>query len=317
MRLADPYLLGLLALLPLLLFLKSRFEAERGSGRFSSLALLGDYRPTWRIRHRWLPTALRAVALGLVVVALARPQTGRAETELPGRGIDIVLVLDTSSSMELGFSRDGATRLATAQNVIRDFISGREEDRIGLVVFRDESLVLSPLTLDYDALQRLLENVRQPNLADGTAIGLGLGEGLNLIRDSRARSRVVVLLTDGENNNRTLEPLAAARVAESLGIRVYTIGLIDEASRRSGRGVNVDERALREIADLTGGRYFPAESEAALAAIYASIDELEKSRVGRPRFAAFNELAVYFLIAALALLAAETGLRTTVWRRAA
>jgi Ca-activated chloride channel homolog len=314
MRFADPYLFALLALIPLLLFLKGRQRGGMGAAAFSSLSLLAGYQPTWRIRYRWLPTAVRALALALLVVALARPQVGQAESELPGQGIDIALVLDSSSSMAADFG--GESRLVSAQNVLTDFISGREEDRIGLVIFREQSLVLSPLTLDYEALTRLIGNVGEINLRDGTAIGTGLGEALNLLRESTARSRVAILLTDGENNAGAVDPAAAARIAETLGIRLYTVGLIDSRARASGQ-VNVDEKALREMAQVTGGRYFPAESEEALSAIYDSIDSLEKSQVGRTQFGAYNELAVYFLIGALLLLAAEIGLRATVWRRTA
>jgi Ca-activated chloride channel family protein len=314
MRFADPYLFALLAVIPLLLFLKSRRRGAPTAATFSNLSLLAGYRETWRIRYRWLPTAVRALALVLLVVALARPQTGQAESLLPGQGIDIALVLDTSSSMATDFG--GSSRLEVAQRVISDFISGREEDRIGLVIFQEQSLVLSPLTLDYEALTRLVDDVERVNLRDGTAIGTGLGEALNLLRESTTRSRVVVLLTDGENNAGTVEPAAAARIAETLGIRLYTIGLVDSRAREAGR-VNVDEQALLEMAQVTGGRYFPAESEQALAEIYESIDSLEKSRVGRSQFGAYNELAGYFLVAALLVLATELALRVTVWRRSA
>jgi Ca-activated chloride channel family protein len=313
-RFADPYLLVLLAAIPLLLFLKGRFVHDSGSGGFSSVSLLAGFRPTWRLRYRWLPTIVRALAIAFVVIAIARPQTGQAESELPGQGIDIGLVFDTSSSMT-SFNLGDDTRLAAAQRVLDDFIAGREEDRIGLVIFRSEALVLSPLTLDYEALRTLVTGVEQVNLNDGTAIGTGLGEGLNLLRDSRARSRVAILLTDGQNNGGELEPLAAARVAETLGIRVYTIGLLETGSR-AGSTSNVDERALQEMANITGGRYFAAESEGALEAIYQNIDRLEKSRVGRTQFAAYNELAVYFLAGAVLLLALELALRSTVWRQA-
>jgi Ca-activated chloride channel family protein len=311
LRFADPYFLVLIALIPLLAFLKARFAGDMGAGRFSSLNLLAAYRPTWRLRYRWLPTAVRALALGLLVVALARPQTGQAESRLPGEGIDIVLVTDISSSMSTGFGDD--TRLAAAQDVLDEFIASRAEDRIGLVVFRDGSLVLSPLTLDYAALRSLVGSVGDINLNDGTAIGVGLADGLNLLRESRARSRVAILLTDGQNNAGQIEPLAAARLAEALGIRLYTIGILESRSSAA----NVDERALREMAQLTGGSYFSADSPGALASIYASIDQLEKSRIGRPQYAAYNELAVYFLVAALALLAGELALKSTVWRQAA
>jgi len=315
MTFADPYALALLLALPLVLFLKRRAGPHEAAGRFSNAALLSSLRPTWRVRYRWLPTAVRAGALALLVVGLARPQTGQAESELPGQGIDIALALDTSSSMAASFAGD-ESRLAVAQRVLTDFIEGRTNDRVGLVIFRAEALVLSPLTLDYDALADVVGRVEQVNLRDGTAIGDGLSEALNLLRESRARSRVAILATDGENNEGEVEPLKAARLAETLGIRVYTIGIIDPSTRAQGK-VNVDEQALQEIARVTGGRYFPAENERALAGIYESIDELEKSRVGRPQFGAYNELGVYFAIAALALLAAELALRATVWRQAA
>jgi Ca-activated chloride channel family protein len=267
-RFADPYLLALLALVPLLLFAKSRLERSRSTG-FSNLGLMAGYRPTLRLRYRWLPTALRALALVLLVVA---------------------------------------------QRVLSQFIEGRKDDRIGLVVFRMDSLVLSPLTLDYQALTGLVNQVDSIDLRDGTAIGVGLSDGLNLLSESRARSRVVVLLTDGENNSGAIEPLTAARIAETLGLRVYTIGVKDADS--SGPS-NVDEQALQQMAELTGGSYFPAQSEEALAAVYDSIDSLEKSRVGRPQFGAYNEIAPYFLVAALLLLALEVAGRSTLWRQSA
>jgi Ca-activated chloride channel family protein len=314
MKFADPYLLLLLLAVPALLLLKTRLWRDAARTNFSDLGLFAGARSTWRLRFRWLPTLFRACALALLVIALARPQKGQAQTELPGQGIDIALVLDTSSSMSTtSFGAD--SRLAVAQRVIKDFISGRKDDRIGLVIFQNESLVLSPLTLDYDALKSLLDNVRSVNLNDGTAIGLGVGEGLNLLRESRARSRVAILLTDGENNNTTLQPLAAAKIAETLGIRLYTIGVIDPRTR--GRtNANVDEQALTQMATTTGGRYFSADSPQALAGVYQSIDQLEKSRVGRLQFASYDELAVYFLAGAVAILAAELALSATVWRRA-
>jgi Ca-activated chloride channel family protein len=309
----DPYLLLLLLALPLVLLLKRRAGDATPPGGFSSLSLLAAYRPTWRLRYRWVPTAMRAAALALMVVALARPQVGQAESVLPGQGIDIALVLDMSSSMNAPL--DTGTRLEVTQRVITDFIEGRTDDRIGLVVFREEGIVLSPLTHDYDALVELVALAPQIGLPDGTAIGNGLALALDLLRDSRARSRVAILLTDGENNAGAIEPLVAARIAESMGIRVYTVGALSPGARASG-SIEVDEQALREMARLTGGEYYPAESEQALTAIYSSIEQLEKSRVGRPQYGAYNELAVYFIVAALALLGLELGLRSTVWRQA-
>jgi Ca-activated chloride channel family protein len=310
----DPSLLLLLIALPLLLLFKRRAGDAATPGRFSSVALLSSFRPTWRLRYRWLPTALRGAALALLVVALARPQTGQADSVLPGQGIDIALVLDLSSSMQSSSLGTG-TRQEVAQRVLTEFVEGREEDRIGLVIFREETLVLSPLTLDYDALAELLTRAPQVGLSDGTAIGNGLAAAVDLLRESRARSRVAILLTDGENTAGTVEPLAAARIAETLGIRVYTIGVLAPGARGSGQ-LNINETALREMANLTGGQYYPAESEQALAAIYTSIEELEKSRVGRPQYGQYNELAAYFIVVALALLALELGLRSSVWRQA-
>ena len=313
MSFADPYLLAALLVLPIVVFVRSRIGDGSVPGGFSNLALLSGFKPTWRLRYRWVPTLLRAGAIALLIVAIARPQRSQADSELPGQGIDIALVVDTSSSMGSGLSE--RTRLEVAQTVITDFIEAREEDRIGLVIFRASSIVLSPLTLDYEALTQLIARVNEINLDDGTAIGIGLSEGLNLLRESRARSRVAIVLTDGEQNAGTVQPLEASRIAESLGIRVYTIGVIAEGAR-SGGSVNVDEEALRQMAEVTGGRYFPAESEEGLTQIYESIEELEKSRVGRPQFGAYEELAPYFLAAALLLLVLEVGLRSTVWRQA-
>jgi Ca-activated chloride channel homolog len=316
MRFADPTLLLLLLLIPLFLLIKARLTRDSAPGSFSNVTLLAGYGKTWRLRYRWLPTAVRAIALALLVVAIARPQNGRAETEIAGEGIDVALVLDVSSSM--GGSFGDETKLKSAQNVIKEFIEGRTDDRLGLVIFKDRSLVLSPLTLDYESLALLVDSVEQINLTDGTAIGSGLGDALNLLRESKARSRVAILLTDGQNNAGTIDPGQAARIAETLGIRVYTIGLIDPGSRRSpGGNVNVDERALEEMARVTGGRYFAADSENALQEVYDNIDNLETSQVGRPTYLSYDEIAPYFLIGALLLLVLELGLRGTVWRQAA
>ena len=310
MTFADPYLLLLLLAIPVALAIKARTGEGNGAGSFSNLALLSGFRPTWRTRYRWLPTLVRAGAIALLIIALARPQVGQADNELPGQGIDIAMVLDTSGSMTSELLGTKDSRLDVAKRVLVDFINGRKEDRVGLVIFRAGSLVLSPLTLDYDALTAITENVGDVNLPDGTAIGVGLSDALNLMRESRARSRVVILLTDGENNAGDIQPLDAAHIAETLGIRVYTIGVI-----QAGK-TTVDAQALKQMAEITGGRYFPASSEQALEAIYNSIDQLEKSRITRAQFGIYDEYAVYFLAAALGLLAFELVLRNTLWRQA-
>ena len=314
----DPaFLLLLIPLAGAALWSAGRRRKRRTTGGVvvPSLTIVGGLAPTWRLRLRWLPSLLHWTAAALLVVALARPQTGRAGAVVPAEGIDIVLALDVSSSMEQEFLGD-ETRLEVAKRVVADFIRGRENDRLALVAFRSQSLVLSPLTLDYSALVQLLESAPTGPIPDGTAIGLAAADTLNLLRDSQARSRVVILLTDGENNRFEVQPLAAARLAEALKIRVYTIGIVTET--RPAQLVvppNVDEEALKRMADLTGGLYQRVTSPEALEAVYRDIGELEKSRVGRERFAASHERALYFLVPALALLALEVALAGTVFRR--
>jgi Ca-activated chloride channel family protein len=311
MHFENPQFLLLLLLLPPLLLWRRR--AAEGNLTFGSVALLRDVAPTWRVRCRPALKLLRALALLLLVLALARPQSGRAEALVPAEGIDIVLALDTSGSMSETLLGE-QTRLDVARSVLADFVRGRENDRLGLVAFRSQSLVVSPLTLDYDALESLVREVDVDALPDGTAIGLALADSLNLLRDSRARSRVVILLTDGENNRFEVEPMQAARIAEALKMRVYTIGVVDTDSPTL-TATNVNEEALERIAEMTGGSYYRATSPETLARIYDDIGRLEKSRVGQERFAAFDERAAYFLIPGLALLALELLLVSTVFRR--
>lgn len=266
--------------------------------------------PTWRVRLGWLPALLRATALALLIVAVARPQQGLALTTIPEEGIDIVVALDASSSMRQ-FTPDGVTRLGAARAVVEEFVSTLQNDRVGLVIFQSRALTLSPLTLDTVALRRAVRDVRSGLLRDGTAIGLGLAEALNLLRDSPARSRVVVLLTDGQNNTGAVTPVAAAELAEVLGVRVYTIGFLG----RLGALSDLDVATLRRIASTTGAQYYDAATEAELATAYAEIGALERSLIGERRFTTYREFAPWLAGAAFALLAAEVILRTTALRR--
>lgn len=266
---------------------------------------------SWRMRTRHAPLLLRLLAVLLLVLAAARPQRGLAVTTLPEEGIDIALALDISGSMNQSVG-SGTTRLAAAQAVIEDFVEGLTGDRLGLVVFRAQPLVLSPLTLDHDALLRSVEDASDVHaLPDGTAIGLGLAEAVNLLRDSPALSRVVVLLTDGQNNAGEVEPLQAARLAEALAVRVYTVGFQGADSI----GERVDAETLALAAETTGGEFYLATTEQALRDAYTSIGALERSRVGERRFTEFQEFAPWLAGAALALLLVEQGSRSFVWRR--
>lgn len=313
LRFADPWLLLLLA--PLVAVAAWAWAARRaGAVGFGSLAGIRRAGPTWRMRLDALAPALRIVAAVLLVFALARPQRGSASGETQGEGIDIVLAFDVSSSMTATFA--GSTnRLQAAKRVLTGFVQSRERDRVGLVAFQGSSITLSPLTTDYDALAQSVDRADRVRLLDGTAIGTALGESVNVLRGSGAASRIVILMTDGENNAGEVQPLAAARIAERLGIRVYTVGVVG-AGDQFGRGnPNVDEASLREISGVTGGTYSRAEDTASLAEVYATIDRLETSRIEGRTFTRFAEMAPLLLAAAAAALLAEVALRTTLARR--
>jgi Ca-activated chloride channel family protein len=314
LQLDWPLTLLLLAVVPILAAWLLRSGASRPVLRASSLSSFHGIPTSWRVRLRWLPSVLRLMAIALLIVAVARPQSGQAESVVPQEGIDIVLVLDTSTSMRQPVV-GGESRLEIAQRVLRSFVAERETDRLGLVAFRSRSFVLSPLTVDYSAFQSLVDGAGDLDLPNGTAIGLALADAINLLRDSKAESRIVILLSDGENNRPEIEPTAASRIAQALGVRIYTIGVTDVAPLGgTSTGFQVNETELRTIADLTDGRYFRAAPEA-LGEVYDSIDDLERSRVGPERFASVDELAPYVLGLALALIALEVLLTTFVLRR--
>lgn len=318
-RFENPWLLLLLLVVPvLLLYLRFR-QAPPGVLRFATLTRFRGVRRGWRVRLRWVPTALRLLAIALLIVAVARPQRGRASTLVPSEGIDIALVLDVSGSMTASRLGPG-TRLDVAKQVLVDFIKDREGDRMSLIAFRSRSTVLSPMTLDkralIDAVTRISDNYPPTQvITDGTAIGLGVSEALNLLRDSRAKSRIMILLTDGANNVPDVPPLQAARLAEALHIRIYTVGVVDQPARGQRPASDVDEQALQEMANLTGGKYYRATSAEMLREIYAEISSLEKSDVGKEHYTVFDELAPYLFVPAFLLLLTEVGLSSLVFRR--
>jgi Ca-activated chloride channel family protein len=316
-RFETPWALALLALVPLLI--AAAWPFRRGStgsvpmGRLGAASAAG---PTWRVRLEPALLLLRLIAVAALVFALARPQRGEASTELEGEGIDIVLAYDVSSSMTQPFGGQ-RTRLQAAEQVLTDFIGARENDRVGLVAFQGSSITLSPLTTDYDAVAALAREAGSLQLSDGTAIGTALGASVNVLRDSTAATRIVILLTDGENNEGELQPLAAARIAERLGVRVYTIGILATGLQTNQSRLNVDEESLRRMAEVTGGTYGSARDQEALGASYEAIEELEKTRVAGREFTRYDEWAPYLLAAAAAALALEVTLRATLFRRVA
>ncbi len=267
--------------------------------------------PGWRLRAARALPVLRVLAVVALAVAIAGPRKGNATAVVPGEGIDIALSLDISSSMQQRFG--DSTRLEVTRDVIREFIQARENDRIGLVVFQKDSMPLSPPSLDYAALDRMIADLESGLLPDGTGIGVGLADALNMLQDSTAASRVVILLTDGEHNADSISPEAAADLAVALKIRVYTIGVVSGDSPFSRR--EIDEALLQEIADRTNARYFAASSPEALADVYEEIGKLETSRISRESFERYTEMAPWFAAAAASLLLVELVLRGTLLRR--
>ena len=281
---------------------------------------------TLRYYLRHTPFLLRIVALVLLIIAAARPQSIEHETKTTTEGIDIVMALDISGSM---LARDfKPDRLTSAKRVASEFVATRTGDRIGLVVFAGEAFTQSPLTTDQSSLQTLLGRIKSGVVEDGTAIGNGLATALNRLRESDSKSKVVILLTDGVNNRGQISPLTAAEIAKELGVKVYTIGvgrngeapypLFDERGREVQTvtmKVEIDEEILRKIASETGGEYFRATDELSLIKIYEQINSMEKSRVERFELTHINEEYLIFVLWALALLTLEFVLKYIVLKR--
>ena len=321
MHFAYPwFLLGLLAL-PLLAVLAWRRKGSAGL-LFSHTADATAAPPSVWARLAWLPGACVLGALGLGLVALARPQDRDVTVERSAEGIDIALVLDISTSMK---NRDfDGSRFEAAKRVAAEFIDGRVSDRIGLVVFAAQAYTQAPLTLDYRFLKQMLSEVEMGRIEDGTAIGTALATATARLQDTDAESRVVILLTDGQNNRGEIDPATAAEVAQTMGVRVYVIGVgADTGARARGsfggllsrRVPELDEAVLQSVAETTGGRYFRATDEAALRAIYAEISALERTPVQERQYVDVEERYLPWAAGALGLLALGTLLQTTRLRR--
>ncbi len=330
-RFESPWFLSLLILLPVLAawpLLARRWSRPSGL-RYADVRLAASSSRPWRVALRPILNGLRILALALIILAVARPQTGQAREIIRGEGVDIALALDISGSMaSLDF--EPQNRLEAAKRVIADFVGKRPYDRIGLVVFASNAFSQSPPTTDHNVLLRLLDRTELATdlgIDDGTAIGMGLANAGSMLKDSDARSKVVILLTDGVNNAGEIDPLTAAQAAEALGIRIYTIGMgrpgqvpvpvLDLFGQQQVvyRQSELDEATLQEIADATGGRYFRAEDTAGLQQIYDEIDSLEKSQVEVERYTRYRELMAWLLIPALGLVVGEMVLRKTVFRK--
>ena len=325
MQFASPYFLWLLAVIPLMVvYYVWRTRQGGASIQVSTIDGVAEAPRTVRYYLRHLPFALRCAAVALLIVALARPQSVDEGSTSNTEGIDIVLAIDISTSM---LAQDlQPDRIQAAKQVAGNFITDRPGDRIGLVAFAGEAFTQSPLTTDQGTLQTLLGRLRSGVVEDGTAIGNGLGTAINRLRESRAESKVVILLTDGVNNRGQIAPQTAADIARTLGIRVYTIGVGSEGTAPYPAidvwgnvsfvpmKVEIDEKTLTEIAEKTGGKYFRATDNEKLREIYKEIDRLEKSRVEVEHVTRYEERFGGFALAAMLLLVAEFLMRR-IWLR--
>ena len=321
---ANPELLYLLlVLIPMIGYYIYKQSSLKASVQFSSLKPFAGMAKSYKYYLRHLLFVLRISAISFIIIAIARPQSFENWQNKTTQGIDMMLALDISSSMLAEDLRPN--RLEAAKEVAVKFISGRELDRMGLVVFSGESFTQCPLTTDHTVLINLFQNIKSGMIEDGTAIGMGLANAVNRLKDSEAISKVVILLTDGENNRGDVAPLTAADIAKTFGIRVYTIGVgtmgmapypfqTPFGVQYQQVEVKIDEKTLTEISQITGGKYFRATSTSSLTDVYEEIDKLEKSKIDVKEFSNTKEEFLIFALIALALLAFEILLRNTILR---
>ena len=321
---AYPWVLYLLVVIPFLIIWHIRKSASRqASLTISSVSQIPNQR-TFRELFRFLPFMFRLLALSCIIIALARPRIHNNEELVSGEGVDIVLCIDVSGSM---LAQDlQPNRLEAAKQVAADFVSQRPTDRIGLVIFAGESFTLAPLTTDQNVLRNQIYNIQSDLLEDGTAIGMGLATGVERLKESTAKSKVVILLTDGENNKGFIDPNTAKELAKSLHVKVYTIGVgaegVANVPVKTNMGVilqrqkvNIDEELLKQIAGETGGQYFRARNNMDLTNIYAEIDKLEKSKLEIHVLHRYSEKFFPLALAAIIWLLLEAVLKLTVFKK--
>ncbi len=326
-RFANPAFLALFAIIPVLIFwyIKRNKQAS-ATLRYSNLGIIKTVKKSPMKRYRHVLFVLRMLVISLVIVGFARPQSGRHEEKVTTEGIDIILAMDISSSM-LAEDFKPKNRIEAAKTVAAEFIKGRQNDRIGLVVFAGQSFTQCPLTLDYGILLRFLQEVHIGMIEDGTAIGMAIGNCVNRLRNSKAKSKVVILLTDGRNNRGELDPLTAAKVAKTFDVRIYTIGAGKKGKalypvedpifgkRYVSMPVEIDENLLTQIASITGGKYFRATDRKSLENIYSDIGKLEKTKIEIKEYTRYKELFSRYLLLALSLLLVEVVLANTKFRK--
>jgi Ca-activated chloride channel family protein len=324
-KFANPAFLWLLLCIPALgYYLWWRRRKMSIDLQFSSLNIFKKIPVTLRERLRNVPVSLRMLAIAAFIIALARPQSVSDKQNISTEGIDIVLELDISGSM-LAEDFD-PNRIEAAKQVASEFIDGRMNDRIGLVVFSGESFTQCPLTTDYPVLKNLLREVKNGMIADGTAIGLAIANGVNRLKESKTKSKVMILLTDGVNNRGEIDPVTAARIAATYGIRIYTVGVGAHGEapypmqtplgiRRQMIPVDLDEKGLTQVADMTGGKYYRATDNRKLKAIYKEIDQLERTKIEVTAYKKYSELYGGWMLFGLIAVLIEIGLTSTILRK--
>jgi len=315
----------LLVPVAILLFLWRRWR-RRGSLKYSNIGLVKTDRPSARVAMMAALAWLELIGLLFISLAAARPRSGSIQEQTFTEGVDIVVVLDISSSMRAEDFKP-KNRLEAAKMVAADFIEGRSNDRIGLVVFASKAFTQCPLTLDYGVLLDFLKGVEIGQIEDGTAIGTAIATAINRLRDSKAKSKVIILLTDGINNRGEIDPITASRAAKALGVKIYTIGAgkrgyalypVDDPffGRRHVRmPVEIDEQTLMKIANITGAAYFRATDTESLRKIYDEIDKLEKTKIEVKHFTRHRELFPAFLLIGGIFILADVFLRNTFFRK--
>ena len=322
---ANPSLLYLLLIIvPVIVWYVLNHKRTHASIQVSTIKGFGKNHFTYKHILRHVVFGFRVMAIALIIIAIARPQSTLSWKDEESEGIDIVLALDISSSM---LARDFTPdRMEAAKDLAIQFISGRRNDRIGLVVFSGESFTQCPLTTDHAVLINLFRDIKSGMIEDGTAIGMGLATSVSRLKDSDAKSKVIILLTDGVNNQGAIAPATAAELAQTFGIRVYTIGVGSEGTapypittpfgtQIRSIPVEIDEEILQEIAENTGGEYFRATDNNKLKQIYEQIDKLEKSKIEVKEFSQKDEEFLFFVLIAALLLLSDMVLRNTLLRQ--
>ncbi len=332
MTFGHPYLLLLLLLLPILAWLKGK-RGKPPAFVYSSVQLVRGILNVTQARSGGFLAALRWLALAIFIIALAQPRLTRSETKINASGVDIVVALDMSGSMvseDFEVRRQPVNRFNMARDVLKRFIDKRPNDRIGLVVFATQAYIATPLTLDHDFLIENLDRLKIGDIDENrTAIGSALSSAINRLRELKSKSKLVILMTDGQNNAGKIQPLTAAEAAQTLGVKVYTIGVGRRGSAPMPVGrdpftgeivkrlvpVDIDEETLQKIAQQTGGKYYRADNAENFQAIYAQIDKLEKTEAQVKKFAHHRELFAWIISPGLGLLLLEILLRHTMFRR--